>query len=466
MAVDWNKPVNTDNYSTGILSQLVENIKEAFKMTGGGSNVPTGAVKFNTSTKRFETYNGSTWVELIVKASDKYDINVDRVDGYDVGNGSGNIPLSNGTVNTNLNADMVDGYSAGTGAGQVLVLDGGGFVASANLPNSGVSASTYRSVTVDAKGRVTAGTNPTTLAGYGITDAAALAGSTSQAFSVADATARTQAPRWGQVQDDATRHCVMSGTDTYTGTLTPAPSGYVTGVTYALKFTNANASTTPTGNLNSLGAKTIKRPNGAALRAGDLNGEHLLKYDGTDLILLNPAPRNAFGKETIWIPASAMAPRATSGCATLATVAGASNQPDRSTLDFDPSTQEFAEFAVAMPKSWNEGTVSFEALWSHPSTTTNFGVVWQLQGVAISNDDAFAATFGTAVSASDTGGTTDDLYVTAESGAVTIGGTPAALDLVQFRVCRLPSDASDTMAVDARLHGIRLFITTDTENDA
>jgi hypothetical protein len=38
------------------------------------------------------------------------------------------------------------------------------------LANSGVTTGTYRSVTVDAKGRVTAGTNPTTIAGYGITD--------------------------------------------------------------------------------------------------------------------------------------------------------------------------------------------------------------------------------------------------------------------------------------------------------
>lgn len=36
---------------------------------------------------------------------------------------------------------------------------------------TGVPAGTYKSVTVDTKGRVTAGTNPTTLAGYGITDA-------------------------------------------------------------------------------------------------------------------------------------------------------------------------------------------------------------------------------------------------------------------------------------------------------
>jgi hypothetical protein len=47
----------------------------------------------------------------------------------------------------------------------------------ATLSNSGVTAGTYRSVTVDAKGRVTAGTNPTTLAGYGITDAVTSGGS-------------------------------------------------------------------------------------------------------------------------------------------------------------------------------------------------------------------------------------------------------------------------------------------------
>jgi phage-related tail fiber protein len=42
------------------------------------------------------------------------------------------------------------------------------------LANSGVTAGTYRSLTVDAKGRVTAGSNPTTISGYGITDALVL----------------------------------------------------------------------------------------------------------------------------------------------------------------------------------------------------------------------------------------------------------------------------------------------------
>lgn len=54
-------------------------------------------------------------------------------------------------------------YSAGTDLGLSKT--------TFNHANSGVSAGTYRSVTVNARGHVTAGTNPTTLSGYGITDA-------------------------------------------------------------------------------------------------------------------------------------------------------------------------------------------------------------------------------------------------------------------------------------------------------
>jgi hypothetical protein len=60
------------------------------------------------------------------------------------------------------------------------------------------TAGTYRSVTVDTKGRVTAGTNPTTLAGYGITDSivtsvtgtapVTVTGTTAQVISMAAAT--------------------------------------------------------------------------------------------------------------------------------------------------------------------------------------------------------------------------------------------------------------------------------------
>lgn len=49
--------------------------------------------------------------------------------------------------------------------------DGSGNATAALTLATVATAGTYRSVTIDAKGRVTSGTNPTTLSGYGITDA-------------------------------------------------------------------------------------------------------------------------------------------------------------------------------------------------------------------------------------------------------------------------------------------------------
>lgn len=67
--------------------------------------------------------------------------NADTVGGYSTGNASGNIPVSNGTLNTNLNADKVDGCDAGTGANNVLKLDSSAKVPIANLP-TGTTSST------------------------------------------------------------------------------------------------------------------------------------------------------------------------------------------------------------------------------------------------------------------------------------------------------------------------------------
>jgi hypothetical protein len=171
------------------------------------------------------------------------------------------------------------------------------------------------------------------------------------------------------------------------------------------------------------------------------------------------------GKQTIFIPASAMIPRITNG-PSLGSLETATNRVNVSTLDFDPTTQEFAQFQIAMPKSWDEGTVTYEVIWYHPATTVNFGVVWSLAGVALSDTNALDTAFGTAVQVTDTGGTTNALYDSPESGAVTIGNVPAENDYVIFQIARVPADGSDTMAVDARLLGIRLFYTTNAGNDA
>lgn len=189
-------------------------------------------------------------------------------------------------------------------------------------------------------------------------------------------------------------------------------------------------------------------------------------YQRKDGTALSGSSGSTQGKQMIPIMAGGMRPSVSGGCAALAAVAGAANQPDLVSLDFDPTSEEYAQFAIPMPKKWNNGTITARFRWSHPSTSTNFGVVWGLQAVAVSDDDTIAVNFGTAQLVTDTGGTTSDLYVSSETSAITVAGTPAAGDTVFFRVYRKAADASDTLAVDARLHGVDVFITTNADTDA
>ena len=170
------------------------------------------------------------------------------------------------------------------------------------------------------------------------------------------------------------------------------------------------------------------------------------------------------GKETIWVPAVAMKPTASNPCADIATVETTSGRPDMNVLDFDKDSDEFAQFAVAFPKSWNAGTVTFQFFWSGIAATT--GVALNLQGVAFADNDSIDTAYGTAVVVQDDAqGAVEELLVSAESGAITIAGSPGANELTYFRIGRDVSDGNDDMAGDCRLHGIKLHFTTNAAND-
>lgn len=172
--------------------------------------------------------------------------------------------------------------------------------------------------------------------------------------------------------------------------------------------------------------------------------------------------RIGVGKQTIWIPAGAMTSRTTNGAAS-GTTESTTNKVMNKTLDFDTTTQEFAQFTVAFPKGWNEGTVTFIPFWTAASGSG--GVVWGLQGVALSNDDAIDTAFGTAQTSSDTLIAALDVHVGPESSAITIAGTPAVGDICYFQINRTVSDAGDTLGVDAGLIGVQLLYTIDSTVD-
>lgn len=112
----------------------------------------------------------------------------------------------------------------------------------ATYKNSGVVAGTYRSVTVDAKGNVTAGSNPTTLSGYGITDALPATGTAAAAQKLA--TARTIALAGditGQANFDGSGNISITATYKNSG----VPAGTYRSVTVDAKG-NITAGTNPT----------------------------------------------------------------------------------------------------------------------------------------------------------------------------------------------------------------------------
>lgn len=170
------------------------------------------------------------------------------------------------------------------------------------------------------------------------------------------------------------------------------------------------------------------------------------------------------GLQDMWIPAGAMFPRTTTGCAALAQAETTTNKINYKVLDFDQTTQEYAQFVWQPPRNWNNGTVKVTPYWTAASGTG--GVVWSVAGGAYSNDDALDTALGTAQTSTDTLIATGDLHVGPQTSAITIAGTPADSDAVIFEVSRVTGDASDTLNADARLIGISIEYTIDAATAA
>ena len=175
------------------------------------------------------------------------------------------------------------------------------------------------------------------------------------------------------------------------------------------------------------------------------------------------------GKQTLWVPAGAMRPTVSNGCTFVGSVETTAGRPDMTALNFSDTVDEHAQFSVAFPSLWDEGTVTAQFFWTHDGGQTGGqdGVRFFIQGVAISDDDTIDVAYGTAVGmVAKDGAPAEDLYSSAETAAITIAGTPTAGDVCMFRVYRDVSDAGDDLDIDARLLGVRLFYTTEAGVDA
>ena len=102
------------------------------------------------------------------------------------------------------------------------------------------------------------------------------------------ATVGTDAVQYAQIQSNTDKLVTVSGTDTLTGSVTPALTAYAAGNLFSFVVANTNTGAV-TINIDGVGSKSITRTGSTALVAGDMVAGQvvLIEYDGTRFQLLN-----------------------------------------------------------------------------------------------------------------------------------------------------------------------------------
>ncbi len=174
------------------------------------------------------------------------------------------------------------------------------------------------------------------------------------------------------------------------------------------------------------------------------------------------------GQHTIYIPAGSFISRPTNGPSS-ATSETSTNKVILSVLEFDATTDEFAQASIMMPKSWDLGTLIFQFIWK--STETSGAVSWAASASAFANDDdPDNLAFTEPIAVSDTaGGAAEDIMISAETAAVTVAGSPAAEEWIIIEVSRNADGANpastDDKSNDADLLGVKIHYTTNSDSD-
>lgn len=175
------------------------------------------------------------------------------------------------------------------------------------------------------------------------------------------------------------------------------------------------------------------------------------------------AVRNVIaGQHTIWVPAGAMTATSANGATATDYFTGTNDNVVQS-MDFDPSTQQYAQFGIQMPKSWDESTLIAQFIWTCATAAGN--AVLSLSAGAFADNDALDTALGTAVNVTDGIGSAYDSMVSPETAAVTVAGSPAAEEYVLFEVSREAGTATDTVTTDVKVLGVKIHYNVNIDTD-
>lgn len=236
-------------------------------------------------------------------------------------------------------------------------------------------------------------------------------------------------------------YCSDAGsTDSYSCSLSPAITGYVTGTAYVFRANTANTGAASI-NFNSLGAKTIVKQQNVTLADNDIKAGQLVEviYDGTNMQMISPPSTGGGASTTTWTFTAPAAGCSYSVAATGWQIESSTTAPDLICITGSNAVIAAAEFDAnermevrsQIPPGWS-GTVTATFLWR--ATVTSGSATWAIQFACVADGETLDPSWNTATTIADTAAGTSGIANTATTAAITLPGNCAAGSSLLMRV--------------------------------
>jgi hypothetical protein len=157
------------------------------------------------------------------------------------------------------------------------------------------------------------------------------------------------------------------------------------------------------------------------------------------------------GNQPKWVPASEMFAQGIAPAA-YQEFNLTSNDVARNSWDFDTTTEENIGFIWVPPTNWDFGVITVRFYWTNDAGLTTETVDWEIKARALQDSSAIDSSWGTGIQVTDTWLAQNDMHISDQTADVTIGGSPAGINPINFNIAR--KVATDDITGDAMLLGV------------
>ena len=174
------------------------------------------------------------------------------------------------------------------------------------------------------------------------------------------------------------------------------------------------------------------------------------------------SPITPIGTHQMWLSAKGFDRGLTNIPGSISSIEMGSEAITWSSIRFPADHQSEVFIQMAMPENWDESTINYKVYWTADAGTACDVVSWKMSGYAYADNDVLGvAQTETEIEVTDSWLANCDLHITAQSGDVTVIGSPAAGELIALKFQRDTADASCTLEGDAIFLGLMLEYTID-----